>query len=259
MRRLKIYFSYDGTHYHGFQRQKNVTKTVQEVLESAVSKLTATRVSILSSGRTDAGVHARIQVAHVDLPPQVFIRWNLESLQKALNSILPRDIRIWLIQNAPAGFHAVRSAKKKTYLYFIDPSAVQWPSLRHYSWHLKLPLDWDLMRQTARSFRGTHDFKAFCASNSSAKTSVRHIYEARWGKAPAGVFGAHTELWVFRITGNGFLKHMVRSIVGTLVKIGSHKEDPSIVTRALESGDRRLVGPTAPSRGLWLWDIDYSS
>ncbi|MEW6057152.1 MAG: tRNA pseudouridine(38-40) synthase TruA [Bdellovibrionota bacterium] len=257
MPRLKLYFSYVGTRYHGWQRQKNTRYTIQEILETKFSVIANKRVSVVASGRTDAGVHARIQVAHVDVPDSVVRLYERNRLILGLNSLLPRDIRVLKVEPAVDDFHAIRDAKKKTYLYFLDTNPIQWPELRHSAWHLRLPIDWKAIEEGTRYFKGKHDFKAFCGANGNAKTSVREIYEAHWGAVRWRGVGGVCELRVLRVTGNGFLRNMVRSIVGTLVHVGSGKSSPEKIRTALETCDRKLAGPTAPAHGLWLWDILY--
>lgn len=276
MTRLKLFFSYDGSAFNGWQRQKNTEATIQQTFESRLSRIANTRVHVHSSGRTDTGVHARIQVAHADVP-EVFAVKMLDSgvsdrmslslrsagrlgsvgrLVNALNSLLPRSIRIWRVERAGAAFHAQRDVRKKMYVYFVDPNPVQWPHLRAYAWHLRLPLDWAAMNEAAGYLVGRHDFRAFCAADSGAKTTTREISEARWREARMDGF-SETRLMAFRIVGSGFLKQMVRGIVGTLVKIGEGKAPPELVGELLKTGARSRTGVTAPAHGLWLWDILY--
>jgi tRNA pseudouridine38-40 synthase len=253
--RLKICISYDGTHFHGWQRQKNTPNTIQEIFETRLSQIANTRVTAVASGRTDAGVHARVQVLHAEVPETAP---ELDRLRHGLNSLLPPDIRVLLIEKAGADFHAQRDAVRKTYLYFIDPHTVQAPELRDYAWHLRLPLDWRAMEEATGALVGEHDFKAFCAADSTANTTVRTIFEARWGVHEWRGVGHTYPLRVLRLTGSGFLKNMVRSIAGTLVHIGGGKSGPELIRNALTSRDRKAAGPTAPPHGLWLWDVLYT-
>ncbi len=254
--RVKFYCSYDGAGFSGWQRQAGEARTVQKVFEDALSRVCNTKTNVTASGRTDAGVHARIQVVHADVP--VARRSLIESgrFVMALNSNLPGDVRIHRVEEVAPDFHAQRHVQRKTYLYFIDTSPVQVPSLRKYAWHLRLPMDWTAIEEATRALKGTHNFEAFSDSDRSTKTTVRTLYEAHWGRAAAGPFGP-ADLKVLRLTGSGFLKHMVRSIVGTLVKVGNKGADPDLVARSLATPQRHLVGATAPSQGLWLWDILY--
>lgn len=253
MQHMRFVFSYDGTRYHGWQRQPNA-KTVQEVLENTLSRISNLRITLVSSGRTDAGVHARVQVAHAGLPEKTAAN---PRLMQALNSMLPPDIRVLDAQKAAPEFHALRDVEQKMYLYFISTGEVQPPALASYSWHLRLPLDWQAMDKATQYLRGTHDFKAFAAADHSAKTTRRTLFEARWVDSSAPAFGCDARLRVFRVVGSGFLKQMVRSLVGTLVWIGSGKAKPEHVRDLLQSRERTEVGPTAPPHGLWLWDILY--
>jgi tRNA pseudouridine38-40 synthase len=255
MARLKLYFSYDGTYYSGLQRQANTSNTIQEILETKLSMISNTRVSLMASGRTDAGVHARIQVAHCNIPDNVAARPNL---MKSLNSLLPPDIRMLLIETVHEGFDALRDVQKKTYVYFIDPNPIQWPELRNYAWHLRLPLNWPAMEEATKDLLGDHDFKALCAADTTARSTVRTVYEARWGTVDWRGVGGCYELRALRVTGSGFLKNMVRSIAGTLVHIGNGKASSDLIRRCLESRERSMAGPSAPAHGLWLWDILYS-
>ncbi len=253
MVKLKLYFSYDGTHYHGWQRQANTPSTIQEIFENKLSMVFNKRLSVHASGRTDAGAHARIQVAHVE----VDLKQSLEQLTSSLNKLLPPDIRVLKIEEVSSEFHAQLGVLKKTYLYCIDPSPIQWPVLRDYAWNLKFPLDWDAITVATHYLCGEHDFRAFCSVDHSAKTTIRTLFEAYWGEMECnGLFEA--KLKVFRITGNGFLKQMVRGIVGTLVYIGQGKAQPELLKQLIKTGDRKFCGPTAPARGLWLWDILYA-
>jgi tRNA pseudouridine38-40 synthase len=269
MQRLKFYFTYDGTPFRGLQRQKNTDQTIQEVFESKLSQLVSQKVNVLSSGRTDAGVHARIQVAHADVP-KAFAQRMLESttlgaiglhaprLLQSLNSLLPRSIRILKIEKADQRFHAIADVKKKTYVYFIDPSFIQLPELRTRTWNLRLPLHWDAMFKATKALQGTHDFNAFCSADATVKNTVRTVFEARWGEVDYRGFGAPSvKLMAFRITGSGFVKNMVRSIVGTLVHIGGGKGNADLIAHCLTLKKRTLAGPTAPPQGLWVWDVLY--
>lgn len=254
--KVKLYLSYDGSNMYGWQRQKNADRTIQQIVEQTLSKICACPVTCTSSGRTDAGVHARIQVAHALIPEARLTLIENGRFILAVNSLLPRNIRLHKAQVVPESFHAQRDVLRKTYLYFVDTSAVQVPALRQYSWNLRHPLDWKAIEKATQLLVGSHDFKAFCDADSSVKTTTRTLFEAEWGRISGFPFGP-SELRALRLTGNGFLKHMVRSITGTLVKVGEGKISHDQFKRALLSGNRKLVGPTAPPNGLWLWDILY--
>jgi tRNA pseudouridine38-40 synthase len=260
---LKLYLSYDGTGWRGWQRQLNTEHTLQAAIEGRLATIMGEKVHVTASGRTDSGVHARVQVAHVRIPDKRLALLELAGplrepkLKQALNSMLPHSVRVLRVEQAPDDFHAIRDAVKKTYLYFIDTAPVQLPELRHHTWHLRLPLDWKAMEEAAKAFKGKHDYKAFCGKGAVVKTTVRTVHEARWGTIQWNGICGPRELRVFRVTGSGFLKHMVRSMVGTLVHVGEGKSPVDVVERALKSAERSMAGPTAPAHGLWLWDVLY--
>ena len=242
--RIKLTLSYDGTNYSGWQVQPNAV-TVQQKLEEAVKASTGETVRVTGSGRTDAGVHAVMQVAHFDttssIPPERFYR--------ALNAHLPVDIKVMKSELATDDFHAVTSAKKKTYTYSFYTSEIERPLKERYAVKLdKLP-DVTKMRRAAKLFVGEHDFKAFCASGSGAKTTVREIYELKISKF-------RNDLRI-TVTGNGFLYNMVRIISGTLLAVGNGEITIKDVKKMLEEGDRALGGRTLPAKGLCLMEVIY--
>lgn len=265
-------FTYDGSSFYGWQRQKNASPTLQAEIEGVLSRICSSRVSVTASGRTDAGVHARIQVAHADIPAakkEVGKRFKFERLLLGINALLPPSVRMLSIEEVPFHFHAQKNVERKTYLYFLATMPVCPPFLVKNMWHLRFPLDWRRMEKAAAMLEGAHYFKAFCDANSSAKTFDRTVFESElsreisiesfpwWG---SGIDFTHqTGYRVYRVTGSGFLKHMVRCIVGTLVAIGQGRRTLVDLQRALETGERKYVGPTAPAHGLWLWDIRYRS
>lgn len=274
---VKLLVQYDGTDFNGWQIQSGQpgSRTVQNVLRQAVETIVKEPVTLLGAGRTDAGVHARGQVASfVTSRPIPEDRW-----QPALNSILPYDIRIISAQEAGPEFHPQYDAKKKMYCYYIWNSPYPDVFLRRYSLHCSRHLDLERMKQAAASLVGTMDFQAFCSSGSSVKNYVRTVYQAEFvpldnivqahfaGDScgnPAGVSKGETpedllegKILVFRISANGFLYKMVRSIVGTLLEVGSGKYPPQWVEEVLRSKDRGTAGPTAPSHGLFLEKVWY--
>ncbi len=243
--RVLLTIEYDGTHYAGWQRQLNGPSIQQEV-ERALHRLTGERVSITGASRTDAGVHALGQCAHVDLtgtiPP--------ERLPFALNTLLPLDIRILKGERVGAAFHARFNARGKEYEYRIfnrrQPSALR----RHFTAHAPLPLDDAAMARAAATLVGTHDFAAFQASGGTAKTTVRTIHATRLTR--------QGDELVLTIHGNAFLYNMVRIIAGTLIYVGLHKLPEDAFTQAIQTGDRLLLGPTAPPQGLCLNQVFYT-
>ncbi len=244
-RNLRLLLEYDGTRYHGWQRQKNAL-TIQEVLEAALARLTGQALKVIGSGRTDAGVHALGQVANF----QIISPLPLKAFLKGLNSLLPPDIAVLKVEEAPPGFHARKSARAKTYEYRILNRPVRSPLNQHHGWWLPYALDLEALREAARALPGEHDFAAFQASGSHVKNTERRVEAAAWASHPGG--------WLcFTITADGFLRGMVRSLVGTLVEIGRGKRPPTDLAALLISRDRRRAGPTAPPEGLYLVEVRY--
>lgn len=255
LRNIKLLLAYDGTGFHGWQRQA-LQPTIQKVLEAAIALLTQERVSIIGSGRTDAGVHALGQVAnfrtHSGIP--------VEGLLRGLNSILPHEIAVLSATVVPADFHARYHALGKTYGYRLLVSPVRSPLFRHRAWVLNHPLDLDAMREAVGSLVGRHDFRAFQASGGSVKTSVRTVFscgiEALHLDRPSPPDAKH---YIFSIAADGFLRYMVRNIAGTLVQIGLDKRSPADMAQILKAADRSAAGPTAPPHGLYLERVHYDS
>ncbi|ADL06943.1 tRNA pseudouridine(38-40) synthase TruA [Thermosediminibacter oceani] len=241
---VKILLEYDGTNYHGWQKQNNAL-SVQEVLEKAIYALTGERVSIIGAGRTDAGVHARGQVANF----RTNTRIPVERLPYAINSKLPEDIAVKGAEAVPDDFHARYSAKAKVYTYSIYNAPFPSPLLRRYSYFFPLPLDVEAMRRAAKAFIGVHDFAAFRASGSSVKTSVRNI--TRLDVKKCG------KLLTIEVEADGFLYNMVRIIAGTLLEVGTGKKDPEEIPSIIESRDRERAGVTLPAHGLCLEKVIY--
>lgn len=244
-RNIKLILEYDGGQYHGWQRQKNAL-TLQEILENCLGRLTGEELRVHSSGRTDAGVHAVGQVANFrtssSLPLSVF--------QRGLNSLLPRDFVVKEAAEAPDEFHARYSALAKTYEYRLLTRPIRSPLSHNYCWWLPKSLDLNSLRRATSFLGGEHDFSAFQASGSSIKNPVRRVMAAYWAQAPGG--------WlIFRITANGFLRGMVRTLVGTLVEMGIGRRQPAEIIDILASRDRRRAGPSAPAKGLYLLEVFY--
>lgn len=246
MRRVRLTICYDGTAYHGFQVQPNGV-TIQSALEEALGRLLGETVRLRAAGRTDAGVHAREQV--VDFadsgkrPPETIVRGG--------NALLPSDIRILAAEEAAASFDARRDAKEKAYRYFLFLDPVASPFFARHAWHIERPLDLAAMRAGLAHVVGEHDFSSFRGQGCTAKTAVRTIFRAEL--PPAGVPSLHA----IEIAGSGFLKHMVRNIVGTLADIGRGKYPPERMGEILSLRDRTRAGPTAPPHGLFLWAVRY--
>ncbi len=243
-RNLRLDLEYDGTRYHGWQRQKNAL-TLQGTIESALARLTGEQVHLIGSGRTDAGVHAKGQVANFhtlsSLPLRAFVQ--------GLNSLLPPDIAVLSAAEVPPEFHARKSARAKTYEYQILQRPVRSPLNLRYVWQVAGPLAVPALEEAARLLVGEHDFAAFQASGSGLRTTRRRVLAAGWRR--------QGELLIFRITATGFLRGMVRSLVGTLVQIGGGKRPVAHLAELLTRPERRLVGPTAPPQGLFLVEVSY--
>jgi tRNA pseudouridine38-40 synthase len=246
----KLTIQYDGTDFHGWQIQGEL-RTVQGELERALSLIENAEVTIIGSGRTDAGVHAEGQVANVKLSRD----FTPEKLRLALNGNLWRDVRILQVESVNEDFHARFSAKGKTYIYRVVNSPIMSPFWLRYAMHEPRPLDVGLMGETARLFLGTHDWTAFSSVHSNSENKVRTINEfsvqSVWDSR------ANAPIIEFRISGNGFLRYMVRSIVGTLIEIGRGDKSSDTISKAIIEGNRSLAGKTAVACGLTMLKVDY--
>jgi len=240
----RMTLAYDGTDYLGWQLQPQ-GPTIQSELQEALANIAGEPTAVVGAGRTDAGVHARGQVAHFELPAPI----PPDGLLKGLNSMLSPDIRILSVEPAPEDFHARYSARSKTYRYYFDRSPVASPFRYRYTLHHPYPLDRDAMAKAAERFVGRHDFESFRASSCQAKTSERHCTVSQ--------FLEEGEELVYEVAANGFLHHMVRNFVGTLLEVGRGKLKPEDVDRLLKAKDRTQAGPTAPPHGLHLIRVDY--
>jgi tRNA pseudouridine38-40 synthase len=245
MTNFKITIEYDGSAYHGWQRQSS-ERTIQGEIENALKTMTGNSVAVTGSGRTDAGVHALNQTANfrcaASLTPEVFL--------KGLNSLLPEDIVISSCKIVPEKFHARYDVKSKVYHYRILNRTLPAAISRQYAWHIRKKLNLSAMQEALRCIIGSHDFKAFEGSGSPRVSTVRCIINADLVKA-------ENDYLVLKIEGDGFLKFMVRNIVGTLVDVGFDKITPHGFKQILISKDRNLAGITAPAHGLFLMDVKY--
>ncbi len=244
MMKYKVVLQYVGTRYAGWQIQKN-QHTIQGKLKSALHKLTGETVSVVGAGRTDSGVHAMEQVAHLRLAEEMVT----EKLFRGLNGILPWDIRVMSIDPAPQEFHSQKNALKKRYEYRIYTGPVLPPFLHGYVHHMTRSLNVPAMQKAADHLCQSHDFRGFAAASTSVKTTVRTVFLSQIQEQ-----GCHL---TYQIEGDGFLHHMVRNIVGTLLEVGVEKRPPDNICKILESKDRRLAGPTAPAHGLYLMRVLY--
>jgi tRNA pseudouridine38-40 synthase len=247
---FKLLIQYDGTDFHGWQVQEN-QRTVQGELERTVSLLEDAEVHVAGSGRTDAGVHAEGQVANVRLN-RLFTP---DKLRVAINGNLWRDVRILNVEKASDEFHARFSAKVKTYVYRVVNAPVMSPFWLRWAHHESRPLDVGRMNDAARLFLGEHDWTAFSAARSDVENRVRTIksftVESFWDAR------ANSSIIEFHISANGFLRYMVRSIVGTMLEVGRGEKDFDTIQTAIIGGDRSLAGITAPANGLTLLKVSY--
>jgi tRNA pseudouridine38-40 synthase len=243
--RTRIHISYDGTDYCGWQRQTTLT-TVQGTLEAALSKIYAKRTVVLGASRTDSGVHAHQQVAHFDAPrdPSAF------DLRYAVQCLTPPSVVITEMFQAPPDFHAIASVDHKIYKYRVVNRRIP-SALRHrYTHWVRYPLDLDFLNEASAFLVGNQDFKSFQTSGSPTKTTVRNIRSAFWQRLDEDTIE-------FNIAGDGFLKQMVRNIVGTLIDLNEDSERPERIKEIIAVQDRRKAGPTAPPQGLFLHAVKY--
>ena len=255
MRTFKLTVAYDGTEYVGWQRQA-AGASIQGCLETVLRGIEGAPVSVVGAGRTDAGVHALGQVAGVRLEAGI----DPGALARALNARLPPDIRVVAGEAAADTFHARFDAVAKSYRYRLVHGPFMSPFLRRYAWHVREPLDVEAMTEAGRMLVGEHDFAAFQAAGSSVSTTVRTVFDLTARRASPGVWAeaaGGADSTVIEVRGSGFLRHMVRTIAGTLVDVGRGRRTPRDVERALGAADRSAAGPTAPPRGLFLLGVEY--
>ena len=262
-RNLRMTLAYDGTHYVGWQTQANGL-AIQEVIEKAIWRLTKEKVNLLSTGRTDSGVHALGQVAsfrtQTKIPP--------EGLRKGIQNYLPDDILIRDMAETDPKFHATYSAKYKRYRYVINNGRTNSPFFRQYSWHFYADLDSQAMQEAAQVIVGTQDFRSFESHWPNKATSVRTVMSLTvqrqrfcplWFNAedmPPSTDNVGDYIWI-EIVADGFLYNMVRTIVGTLVAVGRGRWDGRDVRRIIDAQDRSVAGDCAPPQGLYLVDVCY--
>jgi len=245
MRNFKMIVEYEGTAYCGWQRQNNGV-SIQQVLEEVIGNITCKKVTVIGSGRTDAGVHALNQTAGFKSDTML----STEVLFRGINGLLPRDIVVKSLEEVGADFHAQHDAKGKVYVYRICNKKLR-PAMGHnYFWFIYYILDLHLMKKAAQYLVGRHDFSCFCATGSHVRDRVRTITGINIKKGKDGMIE-------ITIEAHGFLKYMVRNIVGTLVEIGSGKRPPEEMKEIIDSRDRKIAGMTAPARGLYLKEVRY--
>jgi len=246
MRTLKIVIAYDGARYHGWQRQLNGL-SIQQVLEESVGRITGRPATVIGSGRTDAGVHALAQVAHFRTESGLAEA----NLLKGINSVLPKDIVVTDLREAPEGFHARFDAASKVYLYRIVNRSVRDVFERGRAWFIHRPLAVERMRQALPYFLGTHDFTSFCTVHCESRDRIRTVLDA-------ALTGEAGDILEMSIEADGFLRYMVRTIMGVMVDVGLGKHPPEAVGEILQARDRCRAGMTAPACGLFLKEVRYA-
>ena len=245
MRNIKLTIEYDGKDFNGWQKQPNKLN-IQGEIEKAIKQITGEEVDLTASGRTDAGVHALGQVANFKTNSELPI----EKFPIALNANLKKSIVIKSAEEVEERFHSRLTCKQKTYRYIINHSKYGTAIYRNLETHIPIKLDIQKMQQAVKYFEGEHDFKAFKASGTSSKSSVRTIYKAE-------VIDAGNERIYIELTGNGFLYNMVRIIAGTLVDVGLRKIEPEDIKKIIASQKRENAGKTLPPQGLYLVKVEY--
>jgi tRNA pseudouridine38-40 synthase len=250
MARIKLILSYDGTDYCGWQKQKEHAfasdkPSVQETVEKALEQILRHPIELSASGRTDAGVHAVAQVAHFDSE-----RTMPKDLCWALHSKLPTSITAKAAFEAPDDFHSTISAEKKIYRYWIWNNMRSTALLSRYSWGLRKPLNLDFLNEAASHLLGEQDFASFRSMGTPVKTTVREIYSAQWSRPKPS-------LLEFKVCGNGFMKQMVRNLVGTMADLDIKSQPAEMMREIINHKDRRKAGPTAPPQGLALLKVYY--
>lgn len=252
MKNIKIVIEYDGTAYHGWQVQPSVI-TIQEVLMVAIKKLAGENVVITGASRTDAGVHAKGQVANFLIDTKIPIK----AFKEGLNSYLPHDVRIKEAELMAENFNSKRDAQQKRYEYFILISDNTPATFNKYFWHKRDDLNVDKMRSASELLVGTHDFSSFRDSGCDAKSPIREIYKAVVEEYSPHFLPIEGKILKFTFIGNAFLKQMIRNIVGTVVDVGLEKTTLDGFKEIFLAKDRTKAGITAPSRGLFLMEISY--
>lgn len=260
MRNIRLVVAYDGTDFFGWQRQPS-RPTIQGLLESELAAIVGGKATLTGSGRTDAGVHAANQVANFKTSCPI----PCPNLVKALNDRLPASVRIKDAADVPEAFHARHSVVSKTYRYRILLAPVASPFIARFVYHYRYPLDREAMSQGAAHFKGEYDFTSFAASAGGPKTTDREDEAApdfparntRTIRVSQLLWRQKTRLLTYEVKGSGFLHHMVRNIVGTLIEIGRGALDPSDIPAIIAARDRSRAGPTAPAQGLCLWKVEY--
>lgn len=243
MRNIAFIISYDGTNYHGFQRQNNVL-TVQQLIEDALFKITGENICIHGCGRTDAKVHAINYLLTFNTLSTI----PADRFPAAINSVLSDDVFVKSAWDAPNDFHGRFSVSRKTYVYRINNGEFD-PFLKNYAWYYKYPLDVEKMKKAAEFLVGTQDFNCFMASGGQVESTIRTMFDAKVSK--------EGDIIEIALTADGFLYNMVRIITGTLVYVGGGKIKPDEVKEIINSKDRTKAGITAPPQGLFMKNVEF--
>lgn len=243
MERYFIYLAYDGSCYHGWQIQPNGI-SVQECLMKALSTFLQREVEVVGAGRTDAGVHASLMVAHFDSD----VPLNTDSVADKLNRLLPPDISVYRVRRVRPDAHARFDAVARTYKYYV--TTAKSPFNRQYRWRIHRPLDYERMNEAARVLLEYSDFTSFSKLHTDVKTNICRVTHAEWMRVEDSV-------WVFTIRADRFLRNMVRAIVGTLIEVGSGKLSVDGFRQIIEQQDRCKAGTSAPGQALFLVDVEY--
>lgn len=255
VRNFKIILQYEGTRYQGWQKQVSTDNTIQGKLEALLSKMAGTKVEVQGAGRTDAGVHARGQVAHFHLDTEK----TKEQIQEYMNFYLPEDIAVISIEEVADRFHSRLNAKGKTYTYRVVNSGIPHVLNRKFTYQVEEALDIEEMKKAAAFLIGKHDFKAFTSTKKSKKSTVRCVESIIIEKIEDpfyGCVGKQDEI-LFTFVGDGFLYHMVRILMGTLLEVGLHKKKAEDIPAILASGKREMAGELVPAKGLTLVEVRY--
>lgn len=245
--RYFIQLSYNGTPYHGWQRQPNAV-TVQQTIEEALRTILRKPIPIMGAGRTDTGVHAQMMFAHMNVEETAFAKADLENLSYKLNNLLPASIAIQQILPVTEEAHARFDATARSYIYKLSP--IKSPFNENTVYYFRPTLDFDKMNEAAQILLNYKDFECFSKAHTDVRTYLCNITQAQWKKVG--------EQWHFTITADRFLRNMVRAIVGTLIEIGRKKHPPEWMHEVIKSKDRATAGASAPAHGLYLQTIEYS-
>lgn len=246
-RNIKLVIAYDGTRYNGWQKQGNTENTIQGKLERVLSGILEEDIELQGSGRTDAGVHAKAQVANFHTSSDV----SLEDISTGFTMYLPNDIAVYHLEEVPPRFHSRLNATSKCYQYRIWNSHIPNVFEHRYLYEVEQPLNVEAMQQAAKKFEGTHDFKGFCSNKRMKKSTVRTIYSIE--------IEQKREEITLKFEGNGFLYNMVRILTGTLIEVGLGKRKPEEMEALIASKDREEAGFTAPAQGLCLKSVSYEA